>query len=427
MVFVPPSAHDFDAKWPTGWKWKDVKASAQALYARNPGTVRPSMDGKWYDTAEYDIMGNFLTTNFNFSSVDGIQEPERKTKAYSHPPWNIQNGLRAGAVRTYLPLAQAKDNFALQLYTTAIRIIRTGSTITGVEVEDTNTGIRSVINVKRRSGRVILAVGSMTTPRLLINSGIGSTTSISIVQNGTANITLPPRAQWIQLPVGQEIKDHPIVNVYFNTTANLTLYNFKSPPLADQVAYNNNKTGAAAQGSQRLIFWDSFVGSDGITRYIQGTTSVYKAGILLVKFYLTHGLQSVGALQVTSTDSTILSSTPYFSNTADKAGLEAYITSFITSAKSSGIMTPTNATATASQYITDSFSQGTHFVGTAPMGTMDGRKGGKAVVDTDTKVFGTDNLFVVDASIHVDLPTGNTQAIVMVVAEHAARRILACK
>lgn len=50
---------------------------------------------------------------------------------------------------------------------------------------------------------------------------------------------------------------------------------------------------------------------------------------------------------------------------------------------------------------------------------------GTAVVDTDTKVFGTDNLFVVDASIHPDLPTGNTQAIVMVVAEQAAAKILA--
>jgi cellobiose dehydrogenase (acceptor) len=47
------------------------------------------------------------------------------------------------------------------------------------------------------------------------------------------------------------------------------------------------------------------------------------------------------------------------------------------------------------------------------------------VVDTDTRVYGTDNLFVVDASIHPDMPTGNTQAIVMVAAEAAAARILA--
>lgn len=48
-----------------------------------------------------------------------------------------------------------------------------------------------------------------------------------------------------------------------------------------------------------------------------------------------------------------------------------------------------------------------------------------SVVDLDTKVYGTENLFVVDASIHPDLPTGNTQAIIMIVAEQAVGRILA--
>jgi len=60
----------------------------------------------------------------------------------------------------------------------------------------------------------------------------------------------------------------------------------------------------------------------------------------------------------------------------------------------------------------------------AKLRTDSGLEGGEAVVDLDTKVYGTENLFVVDASIHADLPTGNTQAIVMVVAERAAERIL---
>lgn len=37
----------------------------------------------------------------------------------------------------------------------------------------------------------------------------------------------------------------------------------------------------------------------------------------------------------------------------------------------------------------------------------------------------SDNLFIVDAGMHADLPTGNTMAIVMVVAEHAAQKIIA--
>ncbi|KAG3180189.1 hypothetical protein PC129_g25431, partial [Phytophthora cactorum] len=81
---------------------------------------------------------------------------------------------------------------------------------------------------------------------------------------------------------------------------------------------------------------------------------------------------------------------------------------------------PSASTTTAGSMIASSVT-GSHFVGTARMGT---RQDGNSVVGVNTRVWGTDNLFVVDASIHPDLPTGNTQAIVMVAAEHAAQKIL---
>lgn len=46
------------------------------------------------------------------------------------------------------------------------------------------------------------------------------------------------------------------------------------------------------------------------------------------------------------------------------------------------------------------------------------------MVDTNTKVYGTDNLFVVDASIFPGMVTANPSAYIMVVAEHAAEKIL---
>jgi cellobiose dehydrogenase (acceptor) len=86
-----------------------------------------------------------------------------------------------------------------------------------------------------------------------------------------------------------------------------------------------------------------------------------------------------------------------------------------------------DASSTPESILSTSLISGDHWVGTTKMGTDDGRTNGTSVVDTNTKVYGTDNLFVVDASIHPDLPTGNTQAIIMVVAEHAAKKIAAFK
>lgn len=65
-----------------------------------------------------------------------------------------------------------------------------------------------------------------------------------------------------------------------------------------------------------------------------------------------------------------------------------------------------------------------HWIGTNKMGTKDGRDGGDAVVDTNTKVYGTDNLFVVDASIFPGMVTTNPSSYVVTVAEHASQKIL---
>lgn len=67
-----------------------------------------------------------------------------------------------------------------------------------------------------------------------------------------------------------------------------------------------------------------------------------------------------------------------------------------------------------------------HWIGTNKLGNDDGRQnGGTAVVDINTKVWGTDNLFVVDASIFPGMVTPNPSAYIVTASERAADRILA--
>lgn len=65
-------------------------------------------------------------------------------------------------------------------------------------------------------------------------------------------------------------------------------------------------------------------------------------------------------------------------------------------------------------------------MGTARMGADSGldHTQGQAVVDADTRVYGTDNLFVVDASILPGMVTANPTGTILSVAEKAAERIL---
>lgn len=66
-----------------------------------------------------------------------------------------------------------------------------------------------------------------------------------------------------------------------------------------------------------------------------------------------------------------------------------------------------------------------HWMGTNKMGEDDGRDGGTAVVDLNTQVYGLDNVFVVDGSIMPGMMTGNPSAMIVIMAEIAADRILA--
>ncbi|KAK0129966.1 hypothetical protein ONS96_000507 [Cadophora gregata f. sp. sojae] len=203
LMFVPPQDADFNDKWPMGWKWSEVGASAARLYERNPGTTLASEDRQRYDQSAFTVFSSLFKT-MGWSQVDAIKEPNRKTAVYSYPPWDIQDGLRAGPVKSYLPLANALSNFELILKTKVVRVVRSGSTATGVEVE-TSTGARQIINLKA-GGHVVLASGSMSSPRILYNSGIGPTDQLSTVQSGSACVTLPDEADWINLPVGQNLK-----------------------------------------------------------------------------------------------------------------------------------------------------------------------------------------------------------------------------
>jgi cellobiose dehydrogenase (acceptor) len=85
LMYVPPQAADFNDKWPAGWKWDDVSASADRLYERTPGTTSGSMDGKRYDQGAYDVMSKFLSAN-GFKSSDGIAEPDSKHSVFTYPP-----------------------------------------------------------------------------------------------------------------------------------------------------------------------------------------------------------------------------------------------------------------------------------------------------------------------------------------------------
>lgn len=452
MVFPHPPQRDFDDKWPAGWKWDNISSAADRVWALNRGTNLPSADSKRYDQGMYSTVSKFLSAQ-GWSSVNSAAEPDRKTKVFSYPNWDIGsiNGtpMRLGPVRSYLPLAEELDNFSYQVNSTIRRVLREGSQATGVEYEGHDGALHNLTLAS--GGKVVLAAGPWGTPRILFNSGIGPADQIATVANGTTGIVVPAREDWIELPVGQAIKDHPIFVFYVQTPDNWTLYNNTRVVYGEDTAaidkYEQAGSGVLSQGYHRMIFWTSNVASDSVTRYYQGSVSPQAEGLFLIKGYLTHGATSSGKMGISPNGTVGYTQSPYLQTEHDTEAATMFIDELLDAVNSYNGWHPAEGY-TNTSYILSSYTQGNHYVGTANIGTSSKTS---VVSSTDVKVWGSDNLVrlistllfllslflaesdtdclffnqhIVDSSIHADLPTGNTQAITMVVAEAAVEKII---
>jgi cellobiose dehydrogenase (acceptor) len=349
--------------------------------------------------------------------------------------------MRAGPLRTYLPLAKQRSNFELRLGSKVVRVVRDGRKVTGVELA-TGSGLNSteIVSVKP-NGRVILAAGALSSPRILWNSGIGRAAEIETAVKSGVNV--PARDQWIDLPVGEGLMDHPIFSITLQ--ANETFAPLDAPAilngtaLAAIQAYEQDHSGSLTEGKHELILFTSREGEDGQLRYFQGSCASDSKGVFTIKVYLTHGLTSTGTLSLNETQTTYFSKTPYLTTDADKHAASAFVGEMLNKLLSRGtgysLVKPTNVSS-----LIETYSPGNHYVGTNRLGLDSGLNNGTAVVDLNTKVYGTDNLvstpshaseisanslqYIVDGSIHPDLPTGNIQTTIMVVAEAAVARIM---
>ncbi|KAL4892213.1 hypothetical protein BDV59DRAFT_193757 [Aspergillus ambiguus] len=376
-----PYAVDWDVNFPSGWKSGDMQSATNRVFSRIPGTITPSMDGRLYLQQGANVLSRALQAG-GFRSVALNDNPTQKNHTYGHTPYMYSHGERGGPLATYLVSAKARDNFDLWMNTT----------------------------VKR------------------VNSADGD--------------TMIEQSKWIELPVGENLVDHTNTDLVL-THSDVVFYDFyaayNTPIESDAQNYLNNRIGPLAQAAPNIgpIFFDQVTGSDGVTRQIQwtarmeGSHSIPDGHAITVSQYLGRGMSSRGRLTLTASLDTTVSTLPWL---RDQADIDAVIKGIenLQIALSRSNLTwayPTSNTSVADfvneMPITASTRRANHWMGTCKLGTDDGRSGGTAVVDLNTKVYGMDNLFVVDASIFPGMVTTNPSAYIITAAEHAADKILA--
>ncbi|KAF3004614.1 hypothetical protein E8E14_008457 [Neopestalotiopsis sp. 37M] len=441
-----PNPLDWDENFPAGWHHSDVKFAEDRAFARIPGTTNPSADGVLYQRQGFDV----LSAGFKqagWKEVTPNQQPTEKNHTYGRTTYMFDHGERGGPLATYLQTALKRPNFGLYMNTAVKRVVRDGAHASGVELEcNGDGGMAGTINLTPKTGRVILAAGTFGSAKLLLRSGIGPADQLAIVANSTDGPTMIAKESWINLPVGSNLIDHLNTDVYV-THPDVVFYDFyeawTTPNPSDKDRYLTNRTGIFTQSAPNIgpMFWDQVTSSDGKVRQMQYTARVEGAdktdsnNTMIMSQYLGRGSTSRGRMAITAQLSTVVAEHPFLRTAGDKEAVLKSLDNLrvaLSPVKNLTWALPL-ANQTTEDYVdslvvTANARRSNHWMGTAKMGLDDGRvTNGTAVVDLNTKVYGTDNIFVVDASIFPGMSTGNPSAMIVAASEYAAERILKLK
>ncbi|KAG8699391.1 hypothetical protein FRC09_006652 [Ceratobasidium sp. 395] len=420
--------------WPSGWQ--TISTYVDKLKARLPSTDIPSTDGKRYMTQVYDVVKSVLDKQ-GYSGLTINNSPNTKDKVYGYTGFPTQGGKRTGPMDTYLKTSKSRSNFKLVTYTKVLSVVRNGAQITGVRTNSTALGSDGIASLASK-GRVILSAGVFGTAKILFQSGIGPSDMLSIAaSNPTSSKYMPPSSQYINLPVGMNVKDSPAVSLVFAHPSVDGYGNWGSvwsnPRTADANQYVAQQSGVLAGNSYDVSFWRAYTGSDGVKRYVQGaahsggfafsSTPFNSSAVFTIYMYITTGLTSSGRIGIDSSLKGTILKNPWFTDQVDKAVMTTAVTDVLSTYQQVSnlqLLSPSSGTP-ISTHVSNSVGGSNHWAGSTRIGT----NSSSSVVDANTKVWNTNNLFIVDSGIYPGMYMGNPFGSIMTMAESAAAKILA--
>ncbi|MFC9236549.1 GMC family oxidoreductase [Streptomyces decoyicus] len=214
MIYIRGNRRDYDAWAAAGaerWGWDDVLPyflraedfqgelppghAAGGPLTVSEGRSRHPLMAAWVAAAQE--AGHPFTADFNGPEQDGV--------GYYH--LTQRDGLRCSTAVAYLRPALTRPNLEVLTGAQCTRILFDGGRAIGVELEQGGELLQ-----RRAEREVVLSAGAYNSPQLLMLSGIG------VAEELTACGITPV----VDLPVGENLQDHPHVGLsYLTDTATL--------------------------------------------------------------------------------------------------------------------------------------------------------------------------------------------------------------
>ena len=437
MVYVRGHPQDYD-RWALdapGWSWTDVapifKRMETWVGAPNPdrGTagplsVRCTADGVHPLCAHYlqaaEQAGFDFNPDYNSGQMEGAALYQITTK----------DGLRASASRAYITPVKHRLNLTLELRAHVQKLCFEGRRVTGVSYRQ-----KGQLKTANARSEVILCGGAINSPQLLQLSGIGPGALLQALD-------IPVVHDMGQ--VGRNLKDHLGADLHYRSKVP-TLNQALRPTLGKlkvglQYLFNRsgplslslNQAGGFIRLRKDAISPDIqiYFSPVSYTRAPVGTrplmTPDHFAGFLLG--FNPCKPTSMGHLEIATPDAADapLLYANYMSTQHDtdlmRDGMRLMRNIAASPALADVIETEISPGAKLTSdgdldgFIRNNAWSVFHQCGTCRMG----RDPASSVVDPTLKVHGIDGLRVADASIFPDIPTGNTNAVAIMVGEKAA-------
>lgn len=413
-IWVRGAKQDYDT-WAylgcPGWSWDSVLPVFRAIENFDGGAselrgdqglldVREDFDRNPIQNAILDgavEMGMPLNPDYNSGDVDGV----------SRMQLNVRDGKRFNTWHAYLrPVADA-ENLTILTGAHARRLLIDDGTVTGVEIE--RDGERSVLT----AAETLLTAGALGTPELLLRSGIGPAEELA-----AAGVT----AVHDLAGVGKNLQDHFLSPVIFTTTA--------KPVPASTVAaaethlFWKSRPDLAVPDTQPIhfslpmYFLPEMTGPDNGFSLVAGIVRPLSRGSVTLSGPGENDPVNVdlGTLTEQADVDSLVASVRQCRALGATAALAEWGPEEVYPGPS-----VSDSDADLERYVRETVVTYHHQVGTARMGLDD-----EAVVDPRTlRVHGLNGLRIADASIMPLVPTGNTNAPTIMIAEVAAAMILA--
>ncbi|HEY9642840.1 MAG TPA: GMC family oxidoreductase N-terminal domain-containing protein [Coleofasciculaceae cyanobacterium] len=408
MIYIRGNPHDFD-QWQAlgnpGWSYEDVLPYFKKSENQQRGTsachgvdgplsvtdpIAPSAINAQFIEAAVEL-GYTRNSDFNGAHQEGAGLYQL----------TVKDGKRHSAAAAFLVPILERPNLTVQTSALVTRLLFEGTRAVGVEYQHQGTLHQVYVDQE-----VILSAGVFDSPKLLLLSGIGNA-------NDLQALGIPMIAD---LPgVGQNLQDHPLVGVGYQSTQVLPPLTLTSN-LVEAGLFLDSGSKGATPDLQFLFSPALWVGS-AIAPDVPGFTFI----LCLVK------PQSRGAVTLQSVNPADPPAirVNYLRQDADLQALVEGIKVARQLAHADAFaairgqelapgkeITSDDAIAT---YIRQSATTFWHPAGTCKMGIDP-----MAVVDPELRVYGVEGLRVVDASIMPTVTTGNTNAPTIMIGEKAA-------